>query len=57
MLKYNMLQTITDNQDAAKELGDRSADVFILIFDHHLRQTLPGETTSDLKYDAVKLQE
>ena len=54
-VEHSMLQTVTDNKDAAKELRDRSADVFLLIVEH-LRQTSPA-ITSDLEDDALKLQE
>lgn len=60
MLKHSMLQTVTDNKDAAKELGDYSVEVFLLIV-KHLHQTSPAdsEITPDLnlKEDVVQLQE
>ena len=55
-LKCDTLQTVTDNKDAARELGDRSAEVFVLIVDH-LRQTSPKAITSDIEHDALKLEE
>jgi hypothetical protein len=56
VLKCGILQTVTDNEDAARELGERSAEVFILIVDH-LRQTSPKTITSDMEHDALKLEE
>jgi hypothetical protein len=49
-----LLQTITGNKDAARELRDRSAEVMDLIVDH-LQKTSPTEITPDLERDAERL--